>query len=202
MKRTCRILLLLACALCLAASGCGGAPASAPSSAAGSLPVESAPGPGQGALDGRPEAGEPGIGVVTPGADTADAAGDEIELANQGKVRIPYTGNQSGAAYVVSAADLPDYPELKQYDDAYFEDHALVLVTESVNSGSIDVGILAVHLQDPFAAVTLYHEMPQGADYGTADMATWLLWAEVDAGLDGYSWRVENPALASGLSSY
>lgn len=116
-----------------------------------------------------------------------------------GKVRIPYTGNRSSIVYVTSASSLPDYEGLESYDDTYFQEHALVLIVETVNSGSIDVGIFSVDMDDSTATVTLYHSNPSGM--GTADMATWLIWMEVDSGLD-YQWSVANPALKSDAVSY
>ena len=112
-------------------------------------------------------------------------------------------GNVSSALYVTSAAQLPDYPELSAYDDAFFKDHALVLVQESVSSGSVEVGIESVSLKaDHAAVVTLTHQGPGEGQVGTADMATWLLWTEVDTGLEDYQWTVANPALESQLSQY
>lgn len=117
-----------------------------------------------------------------------------------GKVRIPYTGSRSSITYVTSASDLPDYEELAAYDDAYFQDHALVLVIDTVNSGSVDVGILSVDVEASAATVTLYHRMPSDA-LGTTDMATWLLWIEVESGLD-YQWTIANPSAGSDTVSY
>lgn len=92
---------------------------------------------------------------------------------------------------------------MSAYDDAFFKDHALVLVQESVSSGSVEVGIESVSLKaDHTAVVTLTHQGPGEGQVGTADMATWLLWAEVDTGLEDYQWTVANPALESQLSQY
>ena len=114
------------------------------------------------------------------------------------RLRLTYNGNVSSALYVTSAAQLPDYPELSAYDDAFFKDHALVLVQESVSSGSVEVGIESVSLKaDHTAVVALTHQGPGEGQVGTADMATWLLWTEVDTGLEDYQWTVANPALES-----
>ena len=119
------------------------------------------------------------------------------------RLRLTYNGNVSSALYVTSAAQLPDYPELSAYDDAFFKDHALVLVQESVSSGSVEVGIESVSLKaDHTAVVALTHRGPGEGQVGTADMATWLLWTEVDTGLEDYQWTVANPALESQLSQY
>ena len=45
-------------------------------------------------------------------------------------------------------------------------------------------------------------QTPGEGQVGTADMATWLLWTEVDTGLEDYQWTVANPALESQLSQY
>lgn len=122
--------------------------------------------------------------------------GEAAAAARTGKVRIPYSGNRSAVTYVTSASMLPDCEALEQYDDAYFESHALVLVTETVRSGSVNVGIRSVDVEGAEATVTLYHNMPPAAS-GTTDMATWLLWAEVAPGLD-CQWTIANPTLGSG----
>lgn len=203
MNRKWCVLLIFVYILCLTAIGCVDTPADVSYSVSGNGSEEAVPGSEKDFIDEqeKADAGEPASGSVISGADTAQAAGDEVELTGHGKKRIPYTGNQSTAVYIDSPSDLPDYSELKQYDDAYFEEHALVLVTETVNSGSVDVGILAVHIQNSIATVTLYHDIPQEGEYGTADMATWLLWAEVETGME-CQWIVANPALASETVAY
>jgi hypothetical protein len=138
------------------------------------------------------------VGVVVTGEDTVGVQqGDRMEIQDVGCLRISYEGNKSSVRYISDVSDLPDYDELDQYDEAFFEDHGLVLVTESVNSGSMQTGIISVTVEDNTASVTLYHELE--GDAGTTDMATWLLWAVVDAGMDDYEWEVVNPALASSL---
>lgn len=122
----------------------------------------------------------------------------ELQLGTTGKIRVEYTGNRSSVIYVTSASALPDHAELSQYDEAWFADHALILVYETVTSGSVQVDIQSICLSDGIASVTLSHALP--GDAGTADMATWLLWAEVDTGLN-CRWTVENPAVSSNVSS-
>ena len=78
-----------------------------------------------------------------------------------------------------------------------------MLVQESVSSGSVEVGIESVSLKaDHTAVVALTHQGPGEGQVGTADMATWLLWTEVDTRLEDYQWTVANPALESQLSQY
>ena len=115
-----------------------------------------------------------------------------VTMGQTGKLRITYTGSNSGVRYVTDPSQLPDYPELEGYDEAFFRDHSLLLVTETVTSGSINVEIQSIMVEDGMAVVTLDHKVPTGV--GTADMATWLLWVEVDAGLD-LTWVLANPAL-------
>lgn len=216
MRRRWLTLLALVCAVCLLCAGCGSAGTAGTSDPGSSSGADSSDGDNAGAgssgagdvsvTDPEPvsdaEDREPGVGEVITGLDTADAAGEEVEVDSVGKLRITYTGNRSGAVYVTDASQLPEYSELAGYDDAYFEDHALVLVTETVTSGSVDVGIAAVHVDGQMAAVTLYHEEPEPGRVNTTDMATWLLWAEVEPGLEGCTWTVANPALRSGLEAY
>ena len=197
MKRV--ILLALAWALCLSAAGCSGT-GNASSSATSSQPgASSSSGQDSRPGDASSEHGEPGTGVVLPGEDMPSAAGEEVVFDDGGKLRITYTVNRNSAVYVTSADQLPDYEELAQYDDAFFAEHALVLVTETVNSGSVDVGILSININGSTASVTLAHDAPEGD--ATADMATWLLWAVVEPGLD-CQWTVANPALESETAQY
>ena len=127
--------------------------------------------------------------------------GEALEIYAQGKMRITYTGNKNYVQYITSSASLDNYglDVLKQYDDAFFEKKALVLVCETVTSGSIRVSIDQILQQDTGMTVVLSREMP--GDAGTADMATWLIWAEVDAGWDEYSWILHNPMLQSELQT-
>lgn len=195
MRRKPVALLALVWALCLIAAGCAGegSVSSQPGSAAGE--ENHTPPSASVSSEEHEERGEAGAGIVVPGQDAPNASGTEVPVTAEGKVRITYTGNRSSVRYITSAEALPDYTELEQFDDAYFAEHALVLVTETVNSGSVDVGILSVNTSGSTASVTLYHEVPEdGAT--TDDMATWLLWAEVEPGLD-CQWAVENPALPS-----
>ncbi len=79
------------------------------------------------------------------------------------RLRLTYNGNVSSALYVTSAAHLPGLPGLSAYDDAFFKDHALVLVQASVSSGSVEVGIESVSLKaDHTAVVALTHQARAG----------------------------------------
>ena len=124
-----------------------------------------------------------------------------VEISAQGSARLSYNGNESTVRYVTSVSELPSYQPLSQYDDAFFQDHALVVVTESVSSGSVDVKIDSICCTDTQNSVVLYHSAPQDDQAGTNDMATWLLWAEVDRDIQG-AWTVANPALTSDAETY
>ncbi len=115
-----------------------------------------------------------------------------------GAVRIPARGIVNSVLYVTDASQLPDNEALKKYDDAYFQDHALVLIIETVGSGSTQVGIASIDMEDSTATVTLYHRLP--GDVATDDIAAWLLWAEVDAGLS-CNWVVANHAMKPSAES-
>ncbi len=109
--------------------------------------------------------------------------------ASRGKLRLEYTGSRSSLTYVNSVDQLPDYAELAEYDAAFFEKHALLLVVDTESSGSIQVGFASI---DPSTGtVTLSREM--NGDVGTMDMATWLLWAVIDRD-DRVTWSLENPS--------
>lgn len=121
-------------------------------------------------------------------ADGSKLPGERLAFSNPGKARVPYTGIRSYAEYVTSPDQLPQEEVFKSYDQAYFENHALVLVMETVSSGSVQLELDGLYLQEGTVTVTLKRAMP--GQVGTADMATWLLWAEVEKGLD-YSWTLE-----------
>ena len=116
----------------------------------------------------------------------------EILPRNPGKLRIPYTGNHSSVRYITEASQLPNNEVFVKYDDAFFQKHALLLVTDTVGSGSTQISIDVISVDGNVASVTLLRTMP--GDAGTSDMATWLLWAEVPAGLE-LPWKVANPAV-------
>lgn len=113
-------------------------------------------------------------------------------LGQTGKCRVAYRGSVSAVKYVTSPDQLPDVEDLQEYDAEWFRDHALILVTETVPSGSIQVAIESVSIDGDTATVTLSHTME--GDAGTMDMAAWLLWAEVEPNLT-CTWTIANPAL-------
>lgn len=110
---------------------------------------------------------------------------DQLAFEKWGMVRIPYSGSYNSIRYITDASQLPNQKELAEYDDAYFRQKALVLIVQTVSSGSLRLTVQSIDVEDGVAAVSLSKHFP-GAD-GTCDMATWLLWIEVDADLD-YQW--------------
>ena len=121
--------------------------------------------------------------------------GIQVE-GDTGAERIEYKQNASSVRYITRVEDLPAYEALDGYRNAeYFETKALLVVIDTVTSGSVKVSI--GFLGD--GTVTLAKEM--SGTVGTADMATWLLWAEVDQGLTD-SWTVTNPGVQNNLSTY
>lgn len=191
--------ILLAAVLCVAAAGCraaqeasdGSETTAAPATTA-SVPEESTAPTVEETLDWTEEAGID-VTVSTEGEAAA------LPFENPGKLRISYEGNRSYVTYITDPLELPAYEELEQYDAAFFADHALVLVVETVSSGSVQVDISSITVAGNAASVTLSRELK--GDAGTADMATWMLWAEVEAGLD-YQWTVENPSIQSAGVKY
>ena len=120
---------------------------------------------------------------------TQPESGDRLAFFNPGKVRLTYTGNRSYVRYITTLDQLPDVEALKGYDAEFFENNALVIVVETVSSGSVRLEIEAICLHGEDACVKVKRTMD--GDVGTADMATWMLWAEVEKGLD-YTWRIHD----------
>lgn len=188
MKRA--MAMTLALVLLLSLAGCGGR-----GQATGSNPTN------PGATGSTPT----GTVETPPPTDHRDPAGgglgdpNGLQLGKTGRIRVTYTINMSSIRYITSVEQLPHYEELKQFDEAYFREKALILVFETVNSGMVQVDIESVTLNGNTASVRLAHNTSSGVS--TGDMATWLLWAEVDRGLI-YQWVVENPAVKSEASEY
>lgn len=129
--------------------------------------------------------------TTVPAETEPDVAAREGELAfaNPGKTRIAYTGNRSYVKYVTSVEELPREEALALYDAEFFEDHALLIVVETVSSGSVQLEMESIEVSGDTASVSVKRSM--SGDVGTTDMATWMLWAEVDKGLD-YTWTLKN----------
>ena len=134
-----------------------------------------------------PETAVPG----NPERDSSSGAVPEGKLpfANAGKARIPYTGNASWVRYITAVEELPREGTWDGYDAAYFETGALLVVVETVGSGSVRLELDSILIEGDTAFITINRTM--SGDVGTADMATWLLWAEVEKGLN-CTWTLEN----------
>ena len=117
-------------------------------------------------------------------------------VGDTGKARIDYTGDVSAVYYITAWEMLPDYEALRgAVSPEFFEDHALVVVFETVSSGSVELSIDSIDE----GVVTLGRTMT--GNTGTMDMATWILWTEVEQGLD-YEWSVANSGVRSNVSKY
>lgn len=133
-------------------------------------------------LTSLPPEADPEVAVTLPKA-------GGVAFTNPGKARIAYTGNRSYVKYVTSVEDLPQEEALAGFDAAFFEEKALLIVVETASSGSVQMEIESILVFEDTATVSLKRSMT--GDFGTADMATWLLWVEVEQGLD-YTWILEN----------
>lgn len=181
MKKTITVFLLLLCAAGLLLMGCRSADVPAHREPTADQAPASENTTDQTQPDNDAES-DTVIGI--PGGDDT-----QIQLGQCGKLRIPYAGAANGVRYITDSSQLPDYPELASYNEAYFRNHALLLVTRTVSSGSAKVDIQSVEMENGVAVVSLAYELPEGL--GTADMTTWLLWAEVEQGLD-CGWILKN----------
>lgn len=161
--------LLYLCGLCLLFLGC--------KSATQPLPSETTP---------STATTQPTQAQTAPSVTEAAPVFEE-----SGKLRIPYTVNRSGVRYITDPSQLPAYDVFAQYGDTFFQEHALLLITETVASGSTDISIESIQTEGNTGTVVLAHTM---TGEGTSDMATWLVWTVVDSGLD-LQWSIKNPAL-------
>lgn len=203
MKRIFAWILLL----CLLLSGCRGG--EAPGTETQAQPQTSEPTQQTAASTTEPSEGETensGSGSIIATEGTLPVGGldekpqgDALTIGETGKIRLTYSVNLSSVRYVTSVSQLPECEGLEAFDEAYFREHALLIVIETVSSGTVDTGIESVTVNEDGAVVTLFHEAK--SDVVTADMTTWLLWAEVEKDLD-YSWTVFNPATESSASQY
>lgn len=129
--------------------------------------------------------GEPDIGI-------------DVDFQVLGSVAMHHSVNISQVRYITSVSALPDNEELAQYDDSWFEDHALLLIYQSVSSGNVKVDVEKIKLDGTIANITLSY-LPDGM-LGSGIKVTWLMWLEVEKGLQ-YSWQVENPAMESDVAT-
>lgn len=178
-------MLCMLMALCLLLAGCQAAEQTDPQTES-TVPSTAPVGESTNAAEEvTEEVTQPELSIETTGP------AEDVALGETGKIRIEYTGNRSGVQYITDASNVPDYEELAGYDEAYFEEHALLVVIDTVTSGSMQVEIGGIQVQDGIASVTVDRKL--SGDVGTTDMATWLLWAEVERGLE-YEWTIVNTA--------
>ena len=176
-KMICIILVLM-----LALTGCQGAPGETTPPTETMAPTEAAQ-PQEMTMPTLPET------TFNPGPVLGGLEGDELPFENAGKVRLTYDGVRSFVRYVTSVDQLPQEGNWEGYDEAYFENKALLIVVDTLASGSIQVDLESVTVDEGIATVTLKRTL--AGEVGTADMATWLLWAEVEKGLE-YTWLIKD----------
>lgn len=125
-----------------------------------------------------------------------------IKFSDGGIARITYDYNRSEAKVITNIQDLSPYNEIKElvkYDEDYFNTSSLLLIAQTTNSGSIGVSVEAIAAIDKVLKIKLGYTVPE---IGTADMATWLLWVELDKNYDEFLGEIINPATKPGLSAY
>ena len=143
--------------------------------------------------------------AIRPGRPAAEETvqepqGESLSFVPGDRIRVPYSVNKASVFYVTSASGVPAElsAETDVYDDSFFAEKALVVIEVSTSSGSTHPFIQSINQDGSDIAVTLYYE---GTEIGTTDMATWLLWAEVDQGLEDCQWSLANAALQPGLEA-
>ena len=125
-----------------------------------------------------------------------------IEFSEVGITRVNYDYNRSEAKVISNIQDLAYYEgikELSKYDKEYFNTNSLLLITQTTKSGSIKVSVEDIATIDKTLKIKLGYSVPE---ISTADMATWLLWVELDKKYDKFLGEIINPATKSGLSAY
>lgn len=134
-----------------------------------------------------------------PGFTIAGENAEALAFSNPGCVRVNYEGNRSYVRYVTDIDQLPAEEALQGYDAAFFENHALIVVYETVNSGSVRLELEEITVEAGTASVSIKRTI--SGDMGTSDMATWLLWAEVDRDL-ACDWEIANASALPGVEKY
>ena len=67
---------------------------------------------------------------------------------------------------------------LKGYDEAFFEENAIILTHLKSNSGSVRYTVTGINISGGVCTMNIKAQMPE---VGTADMADWFIFAEVPA---------------------
>lgn len=172
--------LLLAASLCAMTAGCTASnqeesemPVVSPSAAVSQKPTQS------GFANGN-------TGVV---------GSQSVTLNAPQKQRITYQqGANNSVTFISSVDQLSAYQalagdKLDAYDKDFFNDKALVLVKYTVNSGSTQVSLDSANRVSN--VVSVHVDAQPSGDMGTTDMATWLMWAEVDKSLGECQWVLD-----------
>jgi len=123
----------------------------------------------------------------------------EIAFSDPGQCRIAYTGQIPWVRYITSRDQLPEQEMLKDYDEDFFRENALVVLCVTLNSGSIRPRIGQILYRDGRAEVIVIREAE--GDVMTQDLAAWLLWARVDRDLS-CPFRLEEDFLPDGAEKY
>lgn len=128
------------------------------------------------------------------GGGTGAVGSQSVTLANSDKLRITYQQGAGNSVTCVSSVDqlnrfgLYGSDKLAAYDNNFFDSKALVLVKYTVNSGSTQLSLDSATQVSNMVSV---HVDAQSSGMGTSDMATWLLWAEVDKSLSDCQWVLD-----------
>lgn len=125
-----------------------------------------------------------------------------IPTHNQNKTKLTYDRNRSEGRILSTLSDLEPYltlADFSSYTETYFKEKSLLLITQSVKSGSISVSVDTVTQDKGQLNVTLSYNSPQTL---TWDMTTWLLWVEIDKTSDKRPVVIINPSLTSDLAVY
>lgn len=170
--------LLLAAAMCTITVGCTSSPQeessmplTSPSAAISEKPSKSGFAGGTGAVGSQ-----------------------SVTLEGSDKLRITYQQGAGNSVTCVSSVDelnrfgLYGSDKLAAYDNNFFDSKALVLVKYTVNSGSTQLSLDSATQVSNMVSV---HVDAQSSGMGTSDMASWLLWAEVDKSLSDCQWVLD-----------
>lgn len=179
MKSNKWILLLLAAVMCTMATGCSGS-----NQEESSMPLTSP----SASISQKPAQGS------FAGGGTGTVGSQPVSLSSPQKLRITYQQGVGNSVVCVSSVDalnaygLYGSEKLAAYDEDFFQDKALVLVKYTVNSGSTQLSLGQATQVNQVVSVKVD---AQSSGIGTADMATWLLWAEVDKSLSDCQWVLD-----------
>lgn len=125
---------------------------------------------------------------------TGAVGSQSVTLEGSDKLRITYQQGVGNSVTCVSSVDelnrfgLYGSDKLAAYDNNFFDSKALVLVKYTVNSGSTQLSLDSATQVSNMVSV---HVDAQSSGMGTSDMATWLLWAEVDKSLSDCQWVLD-----------